>query len=72
MGQSENLVMKSIVNKKIHQLADHISPPWLVLIKGMLRKNPRNRWNILRVSDHLFKHRFDDEALLTDDSDDFM
>jgi hypothetical protein len=68
-GEDREVVIQNIQNRRFKRLGKEISKPWHVLIRGMLRHAPGKRWNLLRITDHLYKHRFDSDASLTEDSD---
>ena len=68
-GETREETVKKIQSGRYKRLNNSISKPWHVLIKGMLRLAPNKRWSILRISEHLYKHRFEDDASLTEDSE---
>ena len=68
-GQSREEIAKKIQSGRYKKLDEATSRPWHTLLKGMLRLAPHKRWNILRISEHLYKHRYEDDASLTEDSD---
>jgi serine/threonine protein kinase len=68
-GESREEIVKKIQSGRFRKFDESISKPWHVLVNGMLRLAPNKRWNILRISEHLYKHRYEDEASLTEDSD---
>ena len=68
-GQTREEIAKKIQTGRYKKLDEGIAKPWHTLLKGMLRLAPNKRWNILRISEHLYKHRYEDEASLTEDSD---
>ena len=68
-GEMREQVIKNIQIGRYKSLGKEISKPWHVLINGMLRKVPCKRWNLLRITEHLYKHRYENDASLTEDSD---
>jgi serine/threonine protein kinase len=68
-GETKEEVIKKINSGKYKPLSKEISKPWHILIKGMLRLTPSKRWNLLRITEHLYKHRYENDASLTEDSD---
>jgi serine/threonine protein kinase len=63
---------REIINKIIEcdypPLPESISKPWHKVIKGMLRRTPEARWNILKISDHLIKFKDLGRVEVSDDS----
>ena len=63
---------KEIVNKIIDcdypELPNTVSKPWIKLIKGLLRKKPESRWDLIKISEHLLKYKDFDNAEISDDS----
>lgn len=68
-GETREEVIKKIQSGRYKKLSDKINKSWHILIKGMLRLAPNKRWSILRISEHLYKHRFEEDASLTEDSE---
>lgn len=56
-GKTRKEIMSKIVNCDYPPLPATISKPWHKLIKGMLRKRPDSRWDMIRISDHLLKYK---------------
>ena len=61
-------VANKIINCEYPSLPDTISKPWHKLLKGMLRKSPETRWNMIKISEHLLKYRDTTDAEISDDS----
>ena len=68
-GDTREQVIQNIENGRYKNLGKEISKPWHILIRGMLRKVPFKRWSLLRISEHLYKHKYENDASLTEDSD---
>ena len=58
-GQSHKEVSAKIQACKYKRLSkfEGISAPWDKLVRGMLRRTPRKRWPILRITEHLNHYR---------------
>ena len=69
MAPDESRVVNNILNVKYPKLPASVSAPWHVLIRGMLRKDPTRRWDLLRISEHILKHRQSSDAPLTEESE---
>lgn len=63
-------ITSRIVNVDYHPFPDNISNSWRRLIKGMLRKDPKKRWTLIRVSEHIWKYRMNRNAQDSEDSED--
>lgn len=68
-GESREEVLGKIQGCKYKRMSNDISKPWHVVIKGMLRLIPGKRWNLLRIAEHLYKHRYDGDASMTEESE---
>mmetsp|Transcript_34483 Transcript_34483/g.60569 ORF Transcript_34483/g.60569 Transcript_34483/m.60569 type:complete len:430 (+) Transcript_34483:22-1311(+) len=58
-GDSEREVTSSIVECRYRKLENfpNVPRPWRRLVRGMLQKDPRKRWSMLRVTEHLYRFR---------------
>ena len=59
-AQHQREIMKKILACRYKELPEYVTPPWRVLIRGILRKNPAKRWNLYRISE--FLHRWRNET----------
>ncbi|CAG9329433.1 unnamed protein product [Blepharisma stoltei] len=67
--ETQNEIIRKIVNCEYQPLPNTVSRPWHKLIRGILRLNPRRRWNSLRIIEHLYKYRFERDASLSPESE---
>jgi len=56
-GPSIKAMVDNATNGRFPPLPARLSAPWHCLIKGLLQVDPDRRWNMLRISEHLRKHR---------------
>ncbi|OMJ73593.1 hypothetical protein SteCoe_27694 [Stentor coeruleus] len=68
LGKTRKEIMSKIINCEYQPLPTTISKPWHKLIKGMLRKRPDSRWDMIRISDHLFKYKDLENVDVSEDS----
>lgn len=47
------------------ELFPNVAPCWRRIVRGMLRTNPKKRWNMLKVTDHLYRLRHDQPEALS-------
>lgn len=71
-GEYQDEVIPKILRAEYPQLVSSISKPWHKLIKGMLRVNPQKRWNLVRITEHLYKYKYDGDASLSSDSEEVI
>jgi serine/threonine protein kinase len=57
-----------IINCNYEPLPKTISKPWHKLIKGILRKDPSTRWNMIKISEHLDRYQDTENLEVSDDS----
>ena len=69
MGETQDEVIKKILKGDYPHLDAKISKPWHKLIKGMIRIQANKRWNMNRITEHLFKFKYDPDASLSEESE---
>ena len=69
MGETQDEVIKKILNGKYPPLDAKISKPWHKLIKGMMRIQANKRWNMNRITEHLYKFKYEPDASLSEESE---
>ena len=69
LGDTEKEVCSNIIRINYPPLPATISRPWHVLIKCMLREAPKRRWDLLRISEHLYKHSQTPDLPVTEESE---
>ncbi|OMJ92046.1 hypothetical protein SteCoe_5248 [Stentor coeruleus] len=69
MHETVKEIISHIEKVSYKPLSNTISKPWHRLIKGMLRQKPSNRWEIMRIQDHLEKYVDDPDSNVSDDSE---
>ena len=65
---SKNIITR-IVKVDYHPFPDTLSASWKKLVRGMLRKEPKNRWNLIRITEHLWKFKMNPNAQDSSESD---
>ena len=61
-------IISHIEEVKYEVLPATISRPWHKLIRGMIRKNPQDRWDIMKIQKHLEKYYDDPNEVVSEDS----
>ncbi|CAG9310623.1 unnamed protein product [Blepharisma stoltei] len=71
-GNSKKDIIQNILQGKYTPMSEHadVSPHWHKLIRAMLRVDPKKRWTLLKVSDHLFKYKYSPDAPIEPDTED--
>lgn len=69
MADTQELIIKKILKGEYPPLEGSISKPWHKLIKGMLRVQANKRWNMNRITEHLYKFKYDADASLSEESE---
>jgi MAP/microtubule affinity-regulating kinase len=68
MAETQDEVIKKILKSEYPPLSAKISKPWHKLVKGMLRVQANKRWGMNRITEHLFKFKYDPDACVSDES----
>lgn len=66
--ETKREIMAKIIACEYQPLPKTVTKPWHKLIRGILRPNPRKRWNSLKIIEHLYRYRFDREASMSPES----
>lgn len=69
MGETQDDIVKKILKGEYQPLSASISKPWHKLIKGMLRLQANKRWNMNRITEHLYRYKYDPNASMSDESE---
>ena len=69
MAETQEEVIQKIRKCDYAPLSPSISPPWHKLIRGMLRISPNKRWDLMRITEHLYKYKYDNLATLSSESE---
>lgn len=69
MGETQDEVVGKILKCEYPDMGPGVSKPWHKLIRGMLRISANKRWSLIRITEHLYKHKYDREASLSSESD---
>lgn len=62
-------IVKKILKCENNGFDANTPKPWQKLIKAMLRKNPSRRWNLVKITEHLFKYRSSMSGCVSSDSE---
>lgn len=69
MGETQDDIIKKILKGEYPPLSASISKPWHKLIKGMLRLQANKRWNMNRITEHLYRYKYDPNASMSEESE---
>ena len=69
MAETQQEVIQKIKKCDYVPLSSSISPPWHRLIRGMLKISANKRWNMMRITEHLYKYKYDNLASLSSESE---
>ena len=61
-------IVSHIEKAQYEPLPSTITRAWHKLIKGMIRLNPQNRWDIIKIQRHLEKYYDDPDEVVSEDS----
>lgn len=57
VGPNVKAMIDNVTNGRYPPIPSRISQPWHYLIKGLLQMDPERRWSMLRIAEHLRKHK---------------
>lgn len=69
MDTTRKEIIKKITKLDYKPLNSSIPAPWRKLIKGMLRKQPEKRWDMVRIQEHLEKFLDNPSSSISSDSE---
>ena len=69
IGETTNEVIQKILKCDYPKLNPTISKPWHKLIRGMLRPSPNKRWGLMRITEHLYRYKYDSQASISSESE---
>jgi calcium-dependent protein kinase len=70
LGESVRDTQQNIIQGRYQRLETFpgVQRPWRRLVRGMLKLDPKKRWSMRRVTDHLYRYRHDPPEELSDTS----